>query len=363
TPAFRRRSYAGEAQATLRTPHSNGNKHTPGAQITPPIKPAAEARAQGRGQDQGPEGCGLPTGPQAYSQVSTLHALAAVWTPRVEWTRNGSAPSNIGMISLLTSPFSQTSEQYHERQKRRYGTIYQNRKQIGSGSGSISPISHVFDAEAIGAWRGPNTPLGCRRKSDLSASDVHRQHLRHMVPQANASASHNGRSSPESKATRLPTDCDTGAHTPDCDPGPASLPTISGIGSIFRDLRSGASAVLVDQAQGKAVCSLLKWGSDLPGWTPPELDFLGTNYTGSSPSALLMGILPGTITNSGHANALTECSCGAAKAPMHLVHCPRSHKRFKDLAITPANPSNVECGRTTLPDSPPVQPLWTLLNS
>ncbi|RAL59212.1 hypothetical protein DID88_006667 [Monilinia fructigena] len=52
--------------------------------------------------------------------------------------------------------FSDGSEQYHERQKYvGYGyAIYQNRKQIGSGSGSINPISHVFDAEAIGAWRG-----------------------------------------------------------------------------------------------------------------------------------------------------------------------------------------------------------------
>ncbi|RAL64562.1 hypothetical protein DID88_001598 [Monilinia fructigena] len=116
---------------------------------------------------------------------------------------------------------------------------------------------------------------------------------------------------------------DTGAHTPDCDPGPASLPTISGIGSIFRDLRSGAQQSWWIKRKAKLSAHYLKMGSDLPVGLPPELDLPRTNYTGSSPSALLMGIFPGYHNKFRHANALTECSCGAAKAPMHLVHCPK----------------------------------------
>ncbi|RAL61072.1 hypothetical protein DID88_010413 [Monilinia fructigena] len=148
--------------------------------------------------------------------------------------------------------FSDGSEQYHERQKYvGYGyAIYQNRKQIGSGSGSINPISHVFDAEAIGAWRGLQHTL-------RMPQEVRSQRLWMCIDstsviwclRANASASSQwafiacqnamqvynirikwspGHTEIEGNeaADRL---ADTGAHTPDCDPGPASLPIISGI--------------------------------------------------------------------------------------------------------------------------------------
>ena len=32
--------------------------------------------------------------------------------------------------------------------------VYQNQKQLHNGQGSLNPTSHVFDAEAVGAWRG-----------------------------------------------------------------------------------------------------------------------------------------------------------------------------------------------------------------
>ena len=36
-----------------------------------------------------------------------------------------------------------------------YGyAIYQNGKQLATGYGAINSLSHVFDAEAIGAWKG-----------------------------------------------------------------------------------------------------------------------------------------------------------------------------------------------------------------
>ncbi|RAL61075.1 hypothetical protein DID88_010416 [Monilinia fructigena] len=92
---------------------------------------------------------------------------------------------------------------------------------------------------------------------------------------------------------------DTGAHTPDCDPGPASLPTISGIGSIFCDLRSGAQQSWWIKRKAKLSAHYLKWDLTYRVGLPRSWTSLGTNYTGSSPSALLMGILPGTITNSG----------------------------------------------------------------
>jgi hypothetical protein len=52
--------------------------------------------------------------------------------------------------------FSDGSERYIEGQRHvGYGyAIYQNGKQIATGHGSIRSLSHVFDAEAIGAWKG-----------------------------------------------------------------------------------------------------------------------------------------------------------------------------------------------------------------
>ena len=47
-------------------------------------------------------------------------------------------------------------EQYIDG-KRRVGysyAIYQNGKQIATGYGAINSLSHVFNAEAIGAWKG-----------------------------------------------------------------------------------------------------------------------------------------------------------------------------------------------------------------
>jgi len=52
--------------------------------------------------------------------------------------------------------FSDGSEQYKDSEKLvGYGyAIYQGKRQLNTGYGSINPISHVFDAEAIGAWKG-----------------------------------------------------------------------------------------------------------------------------------------------------------------------------------------------------------------
>ena len=53
--------------------------------------------------------------------------------------------------------FLDSSEQYTKEGEKRvtYGfAVYQDRKQLQTGRGSLHPTSHVFDAEATGAWRG-----------------------------------------------------------------------------------------------------------------------------------------------------------------------------------------------------------------
>ncbi|RAL59211.1 hypothetical protein DID88_006666 [Monilinia fructigena] len=137
---------------------------------------------------------------------------------------------------------------------------------------------------------------------------------------------------------------DTGAHTPDCDPGPASLPTISGIGSIFRDLRSGAQQSWWIKRKAKLSAHYLKWDLTYRVGLPPELDLPRNQLHRLLAIRSAHGDFAWYHNKFRHANALTECSCGAAKAPMHLVHCPRSHKRFKDWPSRPPIPptSNAE---------------------
>ena len=62
--------------------------------------------------------------------------------------------------------FSDGSEQNHEGTRHvTYGfAIYQDGKIVCKGSGSLHPQSHVFDAEAVGAWRRLQQAL---RRPDL----------------------------------------------------------------------------------------------------------------------------------------------------------------------------------------------------
>ncbi|RAL65524.1 hypothetical protein DID88_001090 [Monilinia fructigena] len=138
--------------------------------------------------------------------------------------------------------FSDGSESYDDAGKHvGYGyAIYQGQALVATGKGAINTLSHVFDAEAIGALKGLQKALTLPSNADTqrwlcidstsviwckraNASDTsqwaflesHRLIDRHAVN------------------IRL---ADAGAKSDIVDPGPTAQPTISGIGSIARSL-------------------------------------------------------------------------------------------------------------------------------
>ena len=79
----------------------------------------------------------------------TLRAIKSIIAEQFkEWWRSLS-PEDVTV-------FSDRSEQYKDGQRGvGYGfAIYQHARKISDGLGTICSVSHVFDAEAVGAWKG-----------------------------------------------------------------------------------------------------------------------------------------------------------------------------------------------------------------
>ncbi|RAL64654.1 hypothetical protein DID88_001687 [Monilinia fructigena] len=154
--------------------------------------------------------------------------------------------------------FSDGSESYDDAGKHvGYGyAIYQGQALVATGKGAINTLSHVFDAEAIGALKGLQKALTLPSNADTqrwlcidstsviwckraNASDTsqwaflesHRLIDRHAV-NIRWSPGHQGITGNEAADSLA----DAGAKSDIVDPGPTAQPTISGIGSIARSL-------------------------------------------------------------------------------------------------------------------------------
>ncbi|RAL66702.1 hypothetical protein DID88_007486 [Monilinia fructigena] len=165
-----------------------------------------------------------------------------------------------GMLCLPTrfTIFSDGSESYDDAGKHvGYGyAIYQGQALVATGKGAINTLSHVFDAEAIGALKGLQKALTLPSNADTqrwlcidstsviwckraNASDTsqwaflesHRLIDRHAV-NIRWSPGHQGITGNEAADSLA----DAGAKSDIVDPGPTAQPTISGIGSIARSL-------------------------------------------------------------------------------------------------------------------------------
>jgi len=118
----------------------------------------------------------------------------------------------------------------------------------------------------------------------------------------------------------------------------ASEPTVSGIRSIYRDLRRQAQRSWWAKCSTKLSAWYKKWHLEYRVRPLPELDL---------PRATLHRLLALRSSHGdfswyhmkfAHNDAKLDCSCGRKKTPTHLVHCRKTARLFGQWPVRPPFP-------------------------
>ena len=267
------------------------------------ITPPQIVRGRGAGSRQRPKtkvqrlGTLLPSVPRP--KLAAPHFSPHCRTDPTEGLDKKTASDNFKAWWAALPPedvtiFSDGSERYDRRVKYvGYGyAVYQNRRQIATGYGSINTLSHVFDAEIIGAWKGLRRTIGlspdisqrriwlcidstsviwCLRGNASDSSQWAFHNCQGVMDthdiRVRWAPGHTGIEGNEA-ADKL---ADLGAIQ-QCDTGLASKPTVSGIRSIFRTLRREAQCSWWAKCSTKLSAQYTKWKLDYWVKPLPELD-------------------------------------------------------------------------------------------
>jgi ribonuclease HI len=262
--------------------------------------------------------------------------------------------------------FSDGSEQRTDGERFvTYGyAIYQAQTQIAIGRGSLNPQFYVFDAEAVGAWRGLQhairlAPHSHRRLWMCIDSTSVIWSIRGNAPtssqwaflecqtamavfniQVRWSPGHTGIIGNEA-ADRL---ADAEAKAPSQPYGMAVEPTASGVHSIAKSLLNAARQRWWNQTQTQMSAWYRQW--ELPYQTtktPIELTLPRPVLAHLLAIRSRHGDFAWYHTKFRHDTAELNCSCGQLKTPEHMLFCRKTRRSFSRWPLRPLSPpSNME---------------------
>jgi len=263
------------------------------------------------------------------------------------------------------SIFSDGSEQYLDGDRHiGYGyVVYQNSKQVISGYGAITNESHVFDAEAIGAWKGlertlrlppeisqqklwlcidSTSVIWCARGNASDSSqwaflNMHEAMETHNV-MTRWTPGHMGIEGNE-VADRL---ADKGALRPQWDAGLPSQPTVSGIRSIFRQFRKEARIDWWARRNTKLSKWYKRWGLTYEVKPLKELELPRNTLHRLLAIRSSHGDFTWYHRKFAHADANLQCTCGRSKSPLHIVHCRKTVRQFDKWPKKPLLPPTTQ---------------------
>ncbi|RAL59630.1 hypothetical protein DID88_006489 [Monilinia fructigena] len=265
--------------------------------------------------------------------------------PALRWLRNketAAASFNDWWNALppnTVTIFSDGSESYDDAGKHvGYGyAIYQGQGLVATGKGAINTLSHVFDAEAIGALKGLQKALTLPSNADtqrwLCIDKSHRLIDRHAV-NIRWSPGHQGITGNEAADSLA----DAGAKSDIVDPGPTAQPTISGIGSIARSLAHNVTSGWWRKNEPTLSGGYRKWQLDYALKEPMELKLSRPTLHRLLALRSRHGDFEAYHKRFKHEDAETHCPCGKAKTPEHLVFCEISVRRFHSWPLKPVRP-------------------------
>ncbi|RAL62915.1 hypothetical protein DID88_004756 [Monilinia fructigena] len=242
--------------------------------------------------------------------------------------------------------FSDGSEQYKDGAKLvGYGyAIYRGQSLVRTGSGAINSISHVFDAEAIGALKGlqcaleilrpldehiwmcidSTSVIWCMRANASNTSQWAFLECHALIDQFKVgirwSPGHMGIEGNET-ADEL---ADAGANEGRMDDDRSAEPTISGIGTTARALADAATSDWWSRCLTGLSASYRKWGLGYSIAEPPELRLPRTLLHRLLAARTAHGDFAQYHRRFGHTDAELNCLCGYAKKLLSISCSVRS---------------------------------------